>query len=166
MKTRFILLMGVSGCGKTTIGKALAKSLSWNFYDADYLHPPENIDKMKNSIPLNDEDRSPWLEELHNLILASTHNAIPGVMACSALKERYRQILLKDCQEVLIVYLKGNYELIWSRMAGRSGHYMKPEMLRSQFDALQEPQNALVIDVADTVEDILVQLLSYLENEG
>ena len=151
--------MGVSGCGKTTIGNALATNLGWDFYDADDLHPPENITKMRSGIPLDDDDRAPWLVSLHALISTCLMENKHGVLACSALKERYRQMLLAGNQGLQIVYLKGDYDLILARMIDRSGHYMKPEMLKSQFDVLDEPTNCLVVDaslaVAEIVENIL-----------
>lgn len=147
--------MGVSGCGKTSVGKALAETLGWDFYDADDFHPPANIAKMTSGIPLTDADRAPWLESLRTLISACVQSNRPGVLACSALKERYRQTLLRGNPGAQLVYLKGSYNLIWSRMAQRPGHYMKPEMLKSQFDALEEPHNALTIDISLSVEQIV-----------
>jgi len=159
MQPKFILLMGVSGCGKSTIGKALAQQLGWDFYDADDFHQPNNIAKMAGGIPLTDEDRAPWLALLHDLIsscLKANHSA---VLACSALKERYRQQLLKDNNGVQIVYLKGSFNLIRSRMISRARHYMKLTMLQSQFDAMEEPRNALVIDASLSVDKIVKKIL-------
>lgn len=147
--------MGVSGCGKTSVGQKLAETLGWDFYDADDFHPPANIAKMTSGIPLTDADRAPWLESLRTLISACVQSNRPGVLACSALKERYRQTLLRGNPGAQLVYLKGSYNLIWSRMAQRPGHYMKPEMLKSQFDALEEPHNALTIDISLSVEQIV-----------
>jgi gluconokinase len=151
--------MGVSGCGKTTIGKALAMKLGWDFYDADDFHTFENIAKMSSGIPLVDDDRSTWLVSLHTLISSCLKENKHGVMACSALKERYRQMLLTGNKGVLIVYLKGDYDLIWARMVARPGHYMKPEMLKSQFDALDEPTNGLVVDMSLSVDEIVTHIL-------
>jgi gluconokinase len=155
MKPRFFILMGVSGCGKTSVGQKLAERLGWDFYDADDFHPPENIAKMASGIPLSDEDRAPWLETLRALVAFCLQNDRPGVLACSALKERYRQKLLDGNPGAQLVYLKGSYDLIWSRMTQRPGHYMKPEMLKSQFDALEEPRNALIVDISLSVEQIV-----------
>jgi gluconokinase len=155
--------MGVSGCGKTTIGKALAMKLGWDFYDADDFHMSENIVKMSSGIPLVDDDRSPWLVSLHALISTCLKENKHGVLACSALKERYRQMLLTGNKGVLIVYLKGDYDLIWARMVARPGHYMKPEMLKSQFDALDEPTNGLVVDVSLSVDEIVTYILERIE---
>jgi gluconokinase len=155
--------MGVSGCGKTTIGKALAMKLGWDFYDADDFHTSENIAKMSNGIPLNDDDRGPWLVALHALISTCLKENKHGVLACSALKECYRQMLLTGNQGLLIVYLKGDYDLIWARMIARPGHYMKPEMLKSQYDALDEPTNGLVVDVSLSVDEIVTYILERTE---
>jgi gluconokinase len=163
MKVRFFIVMGVSGCGKSSVGEALAERLGWNFYDADDFHPPENVAKMANGIPLDDSDRAPWLASLHNLILSSLKANRPGVLACSALKERYRQQLLKDNEDVQFVYLKGSYDLIWSRMSKRRDHYMKPDMLKSQFEALEEPTNALTMDISKSVDEIVGDILKSME---
>ncbi|MFO7585279.1 MAG: gluconokinase, GntK/IdnK-type, partial [Anaerolineales bacterium] len=120
-----------------------------------YDHPPANIAKMADGIPLTDADRAPWLESLRTLIGSCLRTDKPGVLACSALKERYRQTLLRGNPGTQLVYLKGSYNLIWSRMVSRPGHYMKPEMLKSQFDALEEPRNALTIDISLSVEQIV-----------
>jgi len=159
MATRFFIVMGVSGCGKSSVGSALAKHLRWDFYDADDFHPPENVTKMASGTPLDDTDRAPWLAALHDLISASLKADRPGVLACSALREHYRQRLMDGNQGVQIVYLKGSYDLIWSRMEERTDHYMKPHMLRSQFEALEEPTNALSIDVSLSVDDIVQEIL-------
>ena len=153
--------MGVSGCGKSSVGEALAKELGWNFYDADDFHPPENVAKMADGRPLNDSDRAPWLATLHDLISSSLKEGRPGVLACSALKERYRQQLLDGNSDVQIVYLKGSYNLIWSRMSARKEHYMKPDMLRSQFDTLEEPVNSLTMDISMSVGEIVRIVLSH-----
>ena len=159
---RFIIVMGVAGCGKTTIGKALASHWGWDFYDADDFHPPENVAKMASGIPLDDSDRAPWLASLHDLIAACLKQNRPGVLACSALKERYRRQLLEGNEDVQLVYLKGSYDLIWSRMHKRTDHYMKPQMLRSQFEALEEPTNALAVDISLSVDDILQNILELI----
>jgi len=159
LETKFFILMGVSGSGKTTVGKLLAERIGWDFYDADDYHPPENIAKMKAGIPLNDDDRKPWLATLRELIAKCLQEDRPGVLACSALKESYRQSLLANNPHVQVVFLKGSYDLIQSRMLARSGHYMQPDMLRSQFDALEEPLNALTISVSLSVDEIVSEIL-------
>ena len=163
MKTCFVIVMGVAGSGKTTVGELLAQRLRWNFFDADAFHPTENITKMANGTPLNDADRAPWLAALHALISASLEENRPAVLACSALKESYRQQLLEGNEGVLIVYLKGSYDLIWSRIAQRKDHYMKPQMLRSQFEALEEPKNALILDGSLSVAEIVQGIVEYME---
>ena len=159
MNIRFILVVGVSGCGKSSVGKMLAERLEWDFYDADDFHPPKNIAKMEKGIPLDDSDRAPWLTFLHDLIAESLKSNKPGVLACSALKERYRQRLLDGNENVQLIYLKGSYELIWPRLSTRRGHYMKPQMLKSQFDALEEPADALTIDISMPVDKIVRKII-------
>ena len=164
MKTiHFFIVMGVSGSGKTSVGKSLAKHLGWDFYDADDFHPPENVAKMAKGAPLTDSDRVPWLAALHELISSSLAQNRPGVLACSALKERYRQKLLDGNDGVQLIYLKGSYDLIWSRMSGRKDHYMKPHMLQSQFGTLEEPANALTVDITPSVDEILKVILQNME---
>lgn len=160
MKTRFVIVMGVAGCGKTTVGQALARQLGWPFYDADGFHPAENVAKMANGTPLTDSDRAPWLAALHALISTSLQENRPAVLACSALKESYRQQLLEGNEGVQIVYLKGSYELIWSRISQRKDHYMKPNMLKSQFETLEEPTEALTFDVSLPVDEIVQGVLA------
>ena len=155
---RFFIIMGVSGSGKTAVGKALAQRLGWDFFDADDFHPPANVAKMAGGIPLDDSDRAPWLDSLRELISSSLKADRPAVLACSALKERYRQRLLENNDGVRIIYLKGSYDLIWSRMEKRAGHYMKPHMLKSQFDALEEPTGALTVDISSPIEEITLQI--------
>ena len=160
---RFFIVMGVSGSGKTSVGKSLAKHLGWDFYDADDFHPPENVAKMAKTIPLTDSDRAPWLAALHELISSSLARNLPGVLACSALKKRYRQKLLEGNDGVRLIYLKGSYDLIWSRMSARKDHYMKPHMLQSQFETLEEPANALTVDITSSVNEIVKVILQNME---
>jgi len=142
-----IILMGVAGAGKTTIGRGLAAELGWPFYDADDLHPRANVEKMRRGVPLTDEDRRPWLAALRELIAGCLARDKNAVLACSALKAEYREYLLLD-ERVKLVYLKGDYELIQARLRARRDHFMPPEMLASQFATLEEPADALQIDVA------------------
>jgi len=160
MKPRFYIIMGVSGCGKSKVGKALAQRLGWDFYDADDFHPVSNIEKMANGIPLTDEDRLPWLNALNALIAKSLQEKHQGVLACSALKEVYRQQLLSGNADVQVVYLKGSYDLILSRMNNRTDHYMQPAMLRSQFDALEEPTYALEVDITMPIDEIVSAIIA------
>ena len=138
--------MGVSGSGKSTLGKALAERLGWDFFDADDFHLPENIAKMAAGIPLNDSDRIPWLAALSDRLFTTLKLGRHPVLACSALKESYRRQLLDGKPGVEVIYLKGNYDLFWARLSRRQGHFMKAEMLKSQFATLEEPQNAVVFE--------------------
>lgn len=152
------ILMGVSGSGKSTIGQLLSQKLGWPFYDGDDFHPPENIVKMRQGIPLTDDDRHSWLSLLGTLI-SQNENAI---IACSSLKESYREYLQGNRSDLIWIYLKGNYEQILERMQHRKQHFMKPEMLRSQFTTLEEPKNALVIDISRAPEEIIAQIMDLL----
>lgn len=151
----FLIVMGVSGCGKSTIGKSLAEDLGWPFYDGDDFHPTENVAKMSQGIPLTDADRAGWLAALARLIRGSLQKGQSGVLACSALKQKYRDELTVDPNQVKFIYLKGDYALIKARMEARPGHYMKPGMLDSQFAALEEPTDALTVDIRQTPQEIL-----------
>ena len=153
-----VVVMGVSGAGKTTIGEALARRLGWRFIDADDYHPPENVAKMGAGTPLEDEDRWPWLDRL-NLILRNEDNA---VIACSALKETYRRRLTDGLSNSRIVYLHGTPELIRSRMKARPHRYMPASLLDSQFAALEPPARAIAIDVAAEPASCVAQILSNL----
>lgn len=153
-----ILLMGVAGCGKTTIGLALAAELGWSFRDADDFHPPENVAKMSSGIPLTDRDRAPWLAAIRAHIDGCVARGESAVLTCSALKERYRAVLRGDPAHVKLVHLAGDFAVILERITARQGHFMKPEMLTSQFEALEPPKDALVIDVAQTPEAIVAQI--------
>jgi carbohydrate kinase (thermoresistant glucokinase family) len=147
--------MGVAGSGKTTIGQALAKALSWPFFEGDDYHPQANANKIASGTPLNDDDRWPWLTKLSKLITSNLTNGQSFVLSCSALKESYRKLLTGGRPVVRYVYLKGDFELIYSRMESRPIYYMRPEMLPSQFEALEEPKNALVIDISKSIEEIV-----------
>ena len=157
-----IILMGVSGSGKTTIGIALSSQLDWSFYDGDDYHPDENIEKMSRGIPLSDEDRLTWLEILSNLLAEKYLAGENLVLACSALKQVYRQKLRSKNRNLIFIYLKGDFELIWQRMRTRQEHYMKPEMLRSQFDILEPPQDALSLDIHRPVPENVQAIIEYI----
>ena len=152
--------MGVSGCGKSTIGKLLAGRLAWDFLDADDFHPPENITKMTMGISLTDSDRAPWLSVLHETLMPMLTAGRHPILACSALKESYRTVLFQGAIGLQLIYLKGNYELIWSRISRRKGHYMGPGMLKSQFDALEEPVQTQVMDASLSLEEIVERIMS------
>lgn len=156
-----LVLMGVAGSGKTTIGKRLAARLGWDFYDADTFHPPENVAKMAQGNPLTDNDREPWLSTLAQLIKDNLQAERSLILACSALKARYRS-QLSEHANVTFVYLRGDFDLIFERINERQGHYMKAEMLRSQFEALEEPDNALILDIDQPPEKLLEHILDHL----
>ena len=139
-----IVILGVSGSGKTTLGQLLAAELGWPFFDADEFHPPANIEKMSQGIPLTDEDRWPWLDAIRAHIELLAARGENGVVTCSGLKQMYRERL--QAAGVRFVFLKGDYALIEARMKARN-HFMRPDMLASQFAALEEPTEALVVDV-------------------
>jgi gluconokinase len=153
-----ILVMGVAGSGKTTIGQLLAVTLGWGFADADDFHPPANIAKMAAGLPLNDDDRAPWLAKLREYIDGCLARGESTVVTCSALKERYRHILVADPTQVKIVHLHGARELLWSRITSRVGHFMAPAMLDSQLAVLEPPEHALRIDIAQTPVQIVQQI--------
>jgi gluconokinase len=152
--TSAIILMGVSGCGKTTVGSLLAAQLGWDFIEGDDYHPAGNIEKMSRGIPLTDEDRLPWLNSLQRILLDRCAHREPLIMACSALKENYRSILLEGCPSAHFVYLKGDFDLIQERMRGRREHFMKTNLLRSQFETLEEPRDALTVDIRQSPESM------------
>lgn len=143
-----IVLMGVSGSGKTTVGRRLAQDLGWTFLDADDYHPAENVAKMRRGVPLTDADRRPWLDALRRLIDEACERGENLVLACSALKHAYQDYLEKDAPWcVQYVHLRGPEELIRQRLAERSGHFMDPNLLHSQLEALEPPRGAVAVDV-------------------
>ncbi|PYU00947.1 MAG: gluconate kinase [Acidobacteria bacterium] len=155
-----VLLMGPAGSGKTTAGKLLAEQLSWEFADGDDFHPPANVAKMSGGIPLTDEDRLPWLQSIREAIerwLAQGRNV---VLACSALKRSYRDLLglHSNAKDIKLVYLQGTYDLLLERLHSRKGHYMKEQMLLSQLRDLEEPTDAITIDVSNSPEQIVSEI--------
>jgi len=161
------ILMGVSGSGKTTIGQGCAKAVGGAFYDGDDFHPAANIAKMRAGHPLDDADRIPWLLRLRQLIEAQETKGIATFIACSALKKSYRSILAgKEDRQVHFVFLKGSFSLIKERIEARHGHFMPESLLRSQFDALQIPENALTVDISKPPEAIIQDLLHQLNLGG
>jgi gluconokinase len=148
-----IIVMGVSGSGKSTVGSRLASELDWAFYDADDFHNEANRIKMSQGIPLTDDDRSAWLASLSELIQKSINSATPIILACSALKESYRAIL-KVNEQVRFVYLKGTFAEIEARLKNRAGHFMPVKLLKSQFETLEEPMDALTVSTTQPLEEI------------
>jgi gluconokinase len=153
-----IIIMGVSGSGKTTIGEKLAAELGWSFRDADDFHPPANVAKMAAGTPLDDRDRAPWLAAIRAHIEASLARGESTIVTCSALKERYRDVLVSDPARVTLVHLVGDFDLIRERMEQRTDHFFKPELLRSQFETLEPPDDAIVVDIAQSPEAIVAEV--------
>ncbi len=154
-----IIVMGVSGSGKTTIGKKLGKALDLPFFDGDDFHPQANVAKMQRGEPLNDDDRLPWLERLVQLI--KDENGL--ILVCSALKKKYRE-LLGQGGKITWILLQGTQEQIQQRMNARKGHYMPPSLLQSQFDTLEVPEDAIKADISKNPEEIVSSLLNQIRN--
>jgi len=161
-----VILMGVSGAGKTTVGQELSTRLKWRLFDADDFHPPANIEKMSRGVPLEDADRWPWLDRLNGMVREADARGESVLLACSALKSRYRDRLAAGCARVSWVFLKGDFELIESRLKARKGHYMKAGLLQSQFAALEEPSDALVADISGEPAEICSRLMQQLGLES
>jgi len=151
------IITGVSGAGKSTVGKMLAYKLDCEFYDADWFHSKDNIEKMSKGIPLTDADRQPWLKSIRDLIELQNGYA---VLACSALKQTYRDVLDVPDKNVVFIYLKGDKGLIEKRLSSREDHYAGVDLLESQFKALEEPQNVLILDIGDSPEEIVEKIVS------
>jgi carbohydrate kinase (thermoresistant glucokinase family) len=154
-----LLVMGVSGSGKNTIGEPLARRLGWRFIDADHYHPEENVAKMAAGIPLEDADRRPWLDRLNGILRGEKD----AVVACSALKRAYRRRLLDEIEDYEIVYLRGSFDLIRSRVEKRHHRYMPASLLKSQFDTLEPPRDAIEVDVAANPQACVDFILSELK---
>src|SRR5271154_5598520 len=166
---RVVIVMGVSGCGKSTVGALLALRLRWEFEDADWFHPRANVDKMHSGIALTDEDRRPWLDAVAAWIDKTRRSGGHDVIACSALKRRYRDVLIGDRADVRLVYLKGDETLIARRIATRHEHFMPRSLLHSQFEALEEPgpdENPVVVSIEPPPRQIVAQVLSKLSLTG
>jgi gluconokinase len=160
--TRAIIVMGVSGSGKTTFGTALAQELNWGFADADDDHPPSNVQKMARGEALTDADREPWLQRLHALIEQHLLEQRPLVLACSALKASYRETLTKNLEGVNIVFLTGSHDLIAQRMKNRE-HFMPAILLESQLNTLEPPENAIVLDIGLPIEVMVREVMTQLQ---
>jgi gluconokinase len=152
-----VIVMGVTGAGKTTIGRLLAAELGWQFADADDFHPASNVEKMRHGIPLNDADRQPWLARLHAEIAHWIADNCNVVLACSALKRAYRQEL-EVGPEVRFVYLKGSPALIAARLRSRHGHFAGEQILAGQFADLEEPKDAITVEISTTPQQIVADI--------
>lgn len=159
-----VIVMGVTGTGKTTVGEALAQATGWQFADADDFHSQANRAKMHAGIPLTDEDREPWLRSLHEQIMEWIRENVNGILACSALRESYRTTLTEGTPKnsVRIVYLTGPEELIQERMEARHGHYMPESLLPSQLATLEPPHDAVEISIAQTIPAMVQEILKAL----
>lgn len=152
-----VIVMGVVGAGKTTVGQLLAQKLAWQFADADDFHPPANIDKIRHGIPLNDDDRRPWLDRLQGFLLDCRARRCNLVLACSALKRNYRQALTVG-SEVRFVHLKGNADLIARRLGSRHGHFADSQILASQLSDLEEPAEATTVEIDQPPQEIVNEI--------
>ena len=155
--------MGVTGCGKTMVGAMLAQDCGWEFHDADDFHPAENVAKMRSGVALSDKDRWPWLERLNGLLLDRERQGKSLVLACSALKQVYRDHLARGCAAARFVFLDGDIELIRARLAARQGHYMNPKLLDSQFAILERPTEALRLDIDQSPAELVQCIRQRLE---
>lgn len=165
MPATILVLMGVSGCGKSTIALELQRLLGWTFKEGDDLHPPANVEKMRAGLPLNDDDRRPWLAAVARWIDERLAAGEPGIITCSALKRAYRRIIIGDRKGVTLVYLQGDEQLIAERIAQRTHRYMPPSLLHSQFATLEEPtqdEHAIVVPVGSALSATVADLLRKL----
>jgi gluconokinase len=161
-RSMIVVVMGVTGAGKTTVGRLLARALGCDFLDADDYHPAANVAKMRAGRPLTDDDRRPWLARLNEVLREYAARAAGVVLACSALKASYRDRLVADLPDSRVVYLRGTKALIAGRLEARRGHYMNPALLDSQLAALEEPDGAIVADVGPAPEAVAAAILAQL----
>jgi gluconokinase len=168
MAGKSIILMGVSGSGKSTIGAAVAREIQAKFIDGDDLHPRANIQKMASGHPLNDDDRAPWLQRLNDAAYSLNHKNETGIIVCSALKRRYRDLLRKDNDNMVFVYLKGSFDVIQARLQARAGHFMPTTLLKSQFEALEEPtadeKDVICIDIDTDIDGVVSRCVAALKS--
>ncbi len=157
-RAQVVLLMGVAGSGKTTVGRQLAHDLGWSFADADEFHPPANVAKMSAGQPLTDADRAPWLAAIRRHVDACLARGESAVVTCSALKAAYRHVLIADPTRVRLVHLHGTRDQLWARISARENHFMKPAMLDSQLAALEPPADALTVDIGPAPTVIAAQI--------
>lgn len=157
-----IVVIGPMGCGKTTVGELLAEKVGWTFADGDDFHPPENVEKMRQGIPLQDSDRFGWLTRLHRHIEEQIQEGHDLILACSALKQSYRDMLGIDQKQVISVYLKGSPELLQQRIAHRTHQYMNESLLQSQLQTMEEPQGGLIVSIGQTPEIICSEIITEL----
>jgi gluconokinase len=161
-----VVVMGVSGSGKTTIAQGVAQRMGWKLLEGDKFHPPANIEKMSHGIPLTDEDRWPWLRAIAAEIDAMRARGESAVVACSALKRAYRDVLVANRPDVVLVYLRGDKGLVSARMAARKGHFMPPELLDSQFATLEEPgpdEHPITVSIAQPPQAIIDEVVRELK---
>jgi gluconokinase len=166
MTGKSIVVMGVCACGKSTVGLQLASAIGAKFIDGDDLHPKANILKMSRGEPLNDKDREPWLERIRDAAFSLESKNETGVLVCSALKKSYRDQIRDGNSNVTFLFLDGNFELILERMRSRKGHFMKENMVKSQFDTLERPTDesqVVTIDIDATMDEVLVRSIAGLE---
>jgi carbohydrate kinase (thermoresistant glucokinase family) len=161
--SRAVILMGVSGSGKSTVGASLAQRLECPFLDADDFHPAANVEKMKRGIPLNDEDRMPWLRRLHDELEHRLGSGASVVLGCSALKESYRKILEEGLSQIDFVFLDVDQLTLTERLEKRKAHFFPKELLESQFAALERPADAIVVDARLQFQDVVEQIVSALK---
>jgi gluconokinase len=157
-----VVLMGVAGSGKTAVGMQVAQKLDWIFLDADNFHPPANIEKMKHGMPLNDEDRAPWLQRLHDELQNQMTEGHSVILACSALKESYRNVLRDETTPPIFVYLDVDPQTIRDRLQHRTAHFFPKELMESQFAALEKPKDAIIIDARKQLEDVVEHVIEAL----
>ncbi|MGR5120748.1 gluconokinase [Vibrio astriarenae] len=163
-----VIVMGVCACGKSTIGEHLAQKLGRKFIDGDDLHPRANIQKMSSGQPLNDDDRSPWLERIRDAAYSLENKNEHGIIVCSALKKKYRDQIREGNNNVTFVFLDGDMELIMERMRKRKGHFMKENMVKSQFETLERPDNepqTIVVSIAGSIDDVVERAAERLTTE-